>query len=105
MPQWNDIRLTEDVDLGADALPVRLGRLYSVDEYRARFTELATRGWSWMNLNAIGILEGKLILEVHVPRDPPRGAKWTSINMSGPNNATQAKGCILDGLVAKSEAG
>jgi hypothetical protein len=103
MPMWNDIRLTEEVTYGPDALPVRLGHLYKVEEYRARFTDLATRGWSWINLGAVGLLRGKLILEVHVPTNPPKGAKWTSINMSGANRATQARGFILDGLVDEAE--
>jgi hypothetical protein len=103
VPMWNGIRLTEEVTYGPDALPVGVGHLYEVDEYRARFTDLATRGWSWINVGAVGLLAGKLILEVHVPTDPPNGAKWTSINMSGANRATLARGFILDGLVDQTE--
>ena len=106
MPVWNDIRVTEKVELGDDALPVRLGRLYTVDEYRPRFTELATRGWPWMNVHAVGLLHGVLVIAIELPGYSPTGAKWTAINISGPNNATKARGYILDGLVAGSgEAG
>jgi len=98
-PMWKDVRITEEVEYGDHHLPQRLGSLSSVPDYRARFTDLATRGWSWINLHAVGLLDGVLILHLEPPASPPAGSKWTSINMSGPSKAVAERGYNIDGLV------
>ena len=96
---WKDVRVTEEVDYGDQGLPKRIGSLCSVPDYRARFTDLATRGWSSINLHAVGLLDGVLILHLERPAAPPAGSKRTSVNMSGASKAVADRSYKLDGLV------
>jgi hypothetical protein len=98
-PMWKDVRITEEVEYGDAGLPKRIGILCSVPDYRARFTELATRGWPWLRLQALGLLDDVLILHLERPAGPPVGSKWTSINLSGASKAVAERSYKLDGLV------
>lgn len=99
VPMWRDVRLTESVRYGQDQLPCGAGQMFTVDEYRARFTELCRRGWSWINLEAVGLLDGMLLLHVEVPPRDPEGSAWTSVNMSGPPFSLKDRKYALDGLI------
>jgi hypothetical protein len=103
VPMWTDIRLTESVRYGADQLPCEVGRTFTVEEYRARFTQLCSAGWSWINLEAVGLLHGVLLLHVQPPPRAPEGTPWTSVNMKGPMTALKQRNYALDGLVPESE--
>jgi len=104
VPMWRDIRLTESLRYGSDQLPCEVGRTFTVDEYRVRFTELCSQGWSWINLEAVGLLQGMLLLHVQPPPRTPEGTSWTSVNMKGPAVALKERGYALDDLVRQSEA-
>jgi hypothetical protein len=71
---------------------------------RPKCAELTTRGWPWINLHAVGLLRGALILSIELPSYAPTGAKWTSVNMGGPHDAVKGRGYILDRVVG-GEAG
>jgi len=105
VPEWDDILLTEDVVWDAQSRRiVQLGELHTADDYRGRFTDLATRGWPWINLHALGLLNGRLILSIELPAYEPTGASPTSVNISGPSNWVKEHGYSLDGLVDSGPA-
>lgn len=94
-----EVRLSEDVAYGSAGLPVRIGRLHSVAEFRARFSELVIRGWPWINVHAVGLLGGNLVIAIELPNRPPSGASRTSVNVSGPTAAVKKRGYVLDDLL------
>lgn len=88
LPKWGvaasgSVVLTECLDWGPGQI-VRIGSLHDVNTYRARFRDLVTRGWPWVNLHAEGLLQGHLLLVIETPTNEPGGAPWTSVNISGP---------------------
>ncbi len=99
-PPFEGVLITEDVEYGTDALPRRLGTLFTVDAYRDRFADLLTRGWDWINLHAVGMLGSKLILSIEMPATPAGSARWTWVNMSGPCRAVADRGFDLRSFVA-----
>ena len=81
-----EIRVIEVLpgDYGEDGyLRVPRARLLSNDAFSARFDELLRAGYSWINLNYLGMHEGAAVVAVEVPRHPT-GAPKPSINYSGP---------------------
>jgi len=99
VPAWRSVALTECLDWGPRQI-VRIGSLRDVDTYRARFTDLVTRGWPWVNLHAVGLLRGDLLLLIETPTYEPAGSPWTSVNMSGPSHMVQEHHCRLESLMA-----
>ncbi|MCU0974237.1 MAG: hypothetical protein MUF80_09845, partial [Burkholderiales bacterium] len=83
VPAWGSVALTECLDWGPTEI-MRIGSLHDVDTYRARFRNLVTRGWPWINLQAAGLLRGHLLLVIETPTNELSGAPWTSVNISGP---------------------
>jgi hypothetical protein len=98
VPMWRDVLITEHVDYDA-GLPRRLAELHRPEEYRARFVQLVTSGWAWINLHAVGLLGETLILAVELPGYPPPGLSPTSVNLSGPVLAMRERGYDLRGLI------
>ena len=98
VPMWKDVLITEHVDYDA-GLPRRCAELHRPEEYRARFVQLVTSGWSWINLHAVGLLGETLILAVELPSYPPPGVSPTSVNLSGPVLAMSERGYDLRGLI------
>jgi hypothetical protein len=97
-PRWSDVRLTETLQYGSDGVPSEVGEVFTVEEYRLRFANLCSRGWPWINLHAVGLLGGALLLSIELPAREPNGCAWTSVNMSGACNAVARRHYILDGL-------
>lgn len=62
-----------------------MNEIYKIKEFEEIYIELKKKGYSWINLNCAGILEGDLLLTLELPNDTsnvPFG--YTSINLSGP---------------------
>ena len=89
---WEEVFLTEEPKFEESSLKVNVGQLYLAEDYRERFTTLATNGWPWINLNVIGVSSGRLVLSVEVPGYPAEGAPFTSVNMSGPSKVVEENG-------------
>jgi hypothetical protein len=95
------MRIVESTD-------VRYGRtddiprsaLKTVESYASKFERLLAAGYSWINLSALGVLDGHLLVCVELPREPvgiPAGR--TSVNLSGPPLDAQTRACIWDASV------
>jgi diguanylate cyclase (GGDEF)-like protein len=83
-PPWREVLITERLEYGANGLPLRAERVFTVGEYRDRFRDLCARRWPWINLSAVGLWNRRLLLDVTVPDSEPGGCQWTSVNLSGP---------------------
>jgi diguanylate cyclase (GGDEF)-like protein len=98
-PPWCEVIITERLDYGADGLPLRAERVFSVGEYRDRFRDLCAQGWPWINLNVVGLWNRRLLLDVTVPDSGPGTCKWTSVNLSGPTTAVRERGYDITPLI------
>jgi hypothetical protein len=58
--------------------------MHSVTDYEARFETLLVTGYSWLNLSALGVFDGELLVCVELPRDSVGAYGRTSVNLSGP---------------------
>jgi len=96
MPMWNDIYITENIKYDGTEKVENLGELIHFKNYNGRFKELATSGWPWINLNAVGLYKNNLILSVEVPNREPEGANITSVNISGPSKSVTNNGFVVD---------
>ena len=59
--------------------------LISAYRYEKRFDELLSKGYDWINMNAMGILNNSFIVQIAFPiksLNAPRGI--VSVNYSGP---------------------
>ena len=98
-PPCEDVLVGESVEYGAGGIPRKLGDLFGIDEYRARFADLTSRGLGWINLHAVGVLGTHLVLSIEAPTLPQGSAGWTSVNLSGPTRAMIDRGFDLQGVV------
>ena len=99
MPEWSDVLVTETTRINiTEPLSIVVGVLYGLEVYRPRFVELVNRGWRWINLNALGLFSGNLILSVETPSSEPT-ASTTSVNYSGPIKAVAERGFALDDII------
>ncbi len=81
-----EIRVIEILpgDYGEDGyLRVPSARVLLSDDFSSRFDQLVRAGYSWINLNYLGMHEGAAVVAVEVPRHAT-GAPKPSINYSGP---------------------
>ena len=60
-------------------------------EYAARFGELLHAGYPWINLHGAGVVDGRLLVGVDFPQPAGVPAGRTSVNLSGPTRAVQAR--------------
>ena len=81
-PDWSEIKITENIRYEEYFAVVDWRQLNSVKDYQARFTELCMSGYSWINLTAIGIQKGMLVVAVELPSNVV-GCPQPSINISG----------------------
>jgi hypothetical protein len=87
-PPTQDVRV---VEIGRPVTMDELGRprirrdeLREVTNYEARFEELLTRGFPWINVSCYGVYDHKLIVGIELPEVSPEPAIRTSVNYSGP---------------------
>ena len=82
----------DDVDAQGRSV-VLVVNLRSPQEYQSRFSELMAQGFSWLNMNYSGLLDGKALVIVEVPRHRSTGSGVeTSVNLSGPPSYAAASG-------------
>lgn len=88
-PPWKHVLIFEDPKETTSRMPRTM--LKTVSEYEQRFEELLDSGYSWINLNGAGILEGSLVVVVEFPRESvgaPRDK--VSVNLSCPTNLVRS---------------
>lgn len=84
---WQIIRFADASDVRYAGLTVRVPRraLRSPEEYAVRFEYHLRAGYSWVNLNAAGIVDEALIVLVEVPNySSGAPADQVAVNLSGP---------------------
>jgi hypothetical protein len=91
-PQWSNwlswsqvlfLESTSFIDNNVFKFP--RSALIPTREYAERFNELLDKGYSWINMNALGVWKDSLIVVIELPsydNNIPRGK--VSINFSGP---------------------
>lgn len=85
-PTWTAVRFVESKSIQygpTDTIPA--SALLTVEAFEPRFEALFGAGYGWINLSALGVLDGELLVSVELPRDTasvPYGR--TSVNLSGP---------------------
>ena len=93
---FTQVRLIEGSHLAPDSrgrCRVRRNELRAPSEYDARFDELLSLGYPWINLWACGVLGDSLIVAVELPRvRPEQPCPVTSVNHSGPTERARARG-------------
>lgn len=99
VPEWQGVLITERVEHGEAGRVLAVGPLQRADDFAPRFADLVRSGWPWVNLHALGILDGQLVVSVEVPAAAPTGAHPTSVNMSGFSNHVRQRGYRLDAVV------
>jgi hypothetical protein len=85
-PAWSQVLIIEDRLIGHGVVTkIPRNALQPVEAFGPRFSELANRGYGWINLVGNGICENALIVSVETPREPT-GAPLdkVAVNVSGP---------------------
>lgn len=94
-----EIRRGQPAD-GRGRARVHRNDLREVHEYETRFDELMAAGLPWVNLSCYGVLDEALIVAVETPAPPPKPAKRTSVNISGPSAAVLRHGWDAEEMLA-----
>jgi hypothetical protein len=84
---WRIMRFADAADVRYAGHTVRVPRraLCSPEEYADRFEHYLRAGYSWVNLNAAGSVDGVLIVLVEVPENSSGApADQVVVNLSGP---------------------
>lgn len=89
------VRIAEIAD-GANVdsrgrLRVQRSDLHTMESYEARYKQLMSRGYSWLNLHCAGLDGDELIVTVEMPRESGQCPR-TPVNLSGPSNRVVAHG-------------
>jgi hypothetical protein len=101
VPPWMGVSFVERFWLEPTKTVVSQDAIVTAERYGARFSELMSTGYSWINFHAAGVLGGRLLASVEVPPGGPTGASRTSVQLSGPFAfAVQRPGWNIDDLVA-----
>ena len=82
---WENVLIGDESSLYGDGnLNIEKAKLKTIEEYSSTFEALLTKGFSWLNLSAVGVLDGDLIVCVETPNNSGSVPKEkTSINFSG----------------------
>lgn len=88
-PDWNDVFFSEDLRINPfKKISLKQGEFSTLSEFSVRFSELLEEGHNWLNLSALGVLNGTLIVGVEKPTKNA-GSPTTSVNLSGPPNCVK----------------
>ncbi|MGH7268968.1 MAG: hypothetical protein ACREJ3_00940 [Polyangiaceae bacterium] len=63
---------------------IKSEELHTPEAYEARFQQLMSEGFGWINLNYCGLARGAGLVLVNYPRQPAQRKGATSVNFSGP---------------------
>jgi hypothetical protein len=93
---FTQVRMIEVNHLARDSrgrCRVRRKDLRAPGEYEARFDELLSLGFPWINLWVCGVLGDSVIVAVELPRTrPEQPCPVTSVDHSGPTERARAAG-------------
>jgi hypothetical protein len=83
--QWRQVQFIESssVDYSEPVPCVSAAELMTVEAFQRPFESALHSGYAWVNLTALGVLDGSLVVALERPR-ATTGALQTSVNMSGP---------------------
>jgi hypothetical protein len=86
MPPWTQVQIAvaSDVSYSGPVPSVRADKLHTLESYRVPFQALLQAGHPWLNLTALGVAAGTLIVAVELPQTIPSFEGRTSVNLSGP---------------------
>ena len=104
---WTKILVIEQdsMRLAAGKNTIPCSAFIDAEHYSERFNQLLERGYSWLNMNAAGILGDALIVVVELPRDTSNVSGKTSVNFSGPTAVAGKSQWDLSGsLIVESNA-
>lgn len=69
-PEWTAILIVEDTEIThGPRTKIPRSSLHTPNDFASRFDELVARGYGWINLVGNGVLDGKLIVSVEIPRE------------------------------------
>lgn len=82
---WSKVLVGEESDLYKNGkLSINEEKLKTIEQFKPIFESLLKKGYSWLNLNAVGVLNGDLIICVEKPNKSGSIPKEKlSINFSG----------------------
>ena len=86
MPPWTQIQIAvaSDVSYSGPVPCVCADKLHTLERYRGTFQGLLRAGHPWLNLTALGVAAGTLVVAVELPQTMPSFGGRTSVNLSGP---------------------
>jgi hypothetical protein len=99
VPVWDEVLFTEDLSVSPFLKQVvEADLIFSLEGFSDRFEALLNEGHNWLNLSALGILDGNLIVSVEKPK-ANAGSPTTSVNQTGPPDCVRDEGYRLDRFV------
>lgn len=99
VPAWNHLLFAEDLKVVPFSKQIiEANKLHSLEEFSDRFEELLEEGHNWLNLTALGVLDGTLIVAIEKPK-ANAGSPTTSVNQSGPPNCVRDNGYDLERFI------
>jgi len=83
--EWQAVRFIEssDVDYSEPVPRVSEPELMTLEGFQHQFESALRSGYAWVNLSALGVLDGSLVVALERPH-AATGALRTSVNLSGP---------------------
>jgi len=99
-PVWKDVIVVESFIVGDVAQKISRHNLHTAESFAERFKEIVTRGHSWVNLSAVGVFEGNLLVSLEAVSSSISEGCPTSVNLSGPMNKVRwREGWSLDEFI------
>ncbi|MEP7119746.1 MAG: hypothetical protein ABJE95_02505 [Byssovorax sp.] len=84
-PRWDSVTITGPLeDFPARQTHLASTDLVAADAFAERFDQLLSLGFPWINLSAVGLLRGALLVTVETPASTRADIEFTSVNASGP---------------------
>jgi hypothetical protein len=103
-PPSRDLRIVEvhndQVDLRTGKSKCRRDDLRTPSDYAARFDELLSMGYAWLNMSCYGVWENVLLVAIEVPGSKQHSpGSFTSVNLSGPSRAVLDRGWSVETIL------
>jgi hypothetical protein len=100
-PRWECVMIGASLDLSAtEQTTLSREDLVPADAFTERFAQLFSLGFPWINLSAVGVLRGALLVTVEVPAYTRHDVWAPSINVSGPSSFVRRRvGWRIDELI------
>jgi hypothetical protein len=100
-PPWVGVAFVEGFWLEPTRTSLSQAAVIPLEGYTARFAELMSAGYAWINFHAAGVLGDRLLISVELPPGGPTNAPRTSVQLSGPFEfAARRVGWRIDDLVS-----